>query len=84
MRLLFDREKLKVFDTARGSGVECAGGLDVLVARQKLAPEMAEAGKSLLIEIVSMMAGLIARFSDTVREDEQAPYGDAPEGGEKE
>jgi four helix bundle protein len=67
-------ERCRYFDTARGSGVECAACLDVLVARKKLAPEAAERGKAILIEVVSMAAGLIARFSCGVGEDEQAPY----------
>ncbi|MEX2043729.1 MAG: four helix bundle protein [Opitutus sp.] len=61
-------ERCRFFDTARGSGVECAACLDVLVSRKKLAPEIAEAGKAILIEVVSMTAGLIARFSGEVRE----------------
>lgn len=68
-------ERCRFFDTARGSGVECAACLDVLVARKKLAPEVAEAGKAILIEVVSMTAGLIARFSGAVREG-AAEYGD--------
>ena len=67
-------DRCRYFDTARGSGVECAACLDVLVARQKLPREAANEGKAILIEVVSMTAGLIARFSAEVREDEQAPY----------
>jgi four helix bundle protein len=69
-------ERCRYFDIARGSGVECAACLDVLVARQKVAREMAEAGKAILLEVVAMTAGLIARFSTEVREDDQAPYGE--------
>lgn len=68
-------DRCRYFDIARGSGVECAACLDVLVARQKLSPETAELGKAILIEVVSMTAGLIARFSGEVHEDEQAAYG---------
>lgn len=56
-------ERCRFFDIARGSTVECAACLDVLVARKKLDLQQAEAGKETLIEIVSMIAGLIARFS---------------------
>lgn len=69
-------ERCRFFDTARGSAVECAACLDVLVAREKLAPEVAAAGKAILIEVVSMTAGLIAHFSGEVRE-EAADYGAA-------
>ncbi|MCX6939219.1 MAG: hypothetical protein NTX09_00525 [Verrucomicrobia bacterium] len=62
-----------VTSTSRGSGVECVACLDVLVARNKLAPELARDGKAILLEVVSMTAGLIARFSGEVHE-ERASY----------
>ena len=70
-------DRCRYFDTARGSGVECAACLDVLVARQKLDRETAETGKAILLEVVSMTAGLISRFSGDVgvQEAEQAGYG---------
>jgi four helix bundle protein len=73
-------DRCRYFDTARGSGVECAACLDVLVARQKMDAAKAVAGKAILIEIVSMTAGLIAHFSTdaSTGEDEQAAYGEAP------
>ncbi|MBI5767225.1 MAG: four helix bundle protein [Verrucomicrobia bacterium] len=78
-------DRCRYFDIARGSGVECAACLDVLVARGKMTLERADQGKAILVETVSMTAGLIARFSGemAVRE-EQAPYGDEVVGGEKE
>ena len=66
-------DRCRYFDIARGSGVECAACLDVLVARNKLAPELARDGEAILLEVVSMTAGLIARFSGEVHE-EQASY----------
>lgn len=74
-------DRCRYFDIARGSGVECAACLDVLVARKKLAPEVAAEGKAVLLQVVSMTAGLIARFSGEVHE-EQAPYGDVLATGE--
>src|SRR5687768_14299428 len=76
-------ERCRFFDIARGSGVECAACLDVLVARLKLAPDVATEGKAILYEVVSMTAGLIARFSDQAHED-PAPYGDADSARDKE
>lgn len=78
-------ERCRYFDIARGSGVECAACLDVLVARQKLAVDKVEHGKMILLEVVAMTAGLIAHFSERVHE-EQAPYGetDPSQAGEKE
>ena len=67
-------DRCRYFDTSRGSAVECAACLDLLVARQKCVAEDVEPGKAMLLEIVSMLAGLISRFSadqrtDRVRED---------------
>lgn len=53
------RDRCKFFDTARGSALECAACLDVLVAKKKIDSEGAESGKSALIEVVSMLVGLI-------------------------
>ena len=67
-------DRCRYFDIARGSSVECAACLDVLVARNKLDRETAEQGKAILLEVVSMTAGLLARFSSELHE-EQAVYG---------
>lgn len=61
-------DRCRYFDTARGSGVECAAGLDVMVARKKLDVAVADRGKQMLLEIVSMTAGLSARCSSGVSE----------------
>lgn len=68
-------DRCRYFDTARGSAVECAACLDVLRAKQKVTDAEVAQGKALLLEVVSMTAGLIARFSQGVRED-AAPYGE--------
>jgi hypothetical protein len=44
---------------ARGSALECAAGLDVLVAKGICTPEQIEPGKDELRRIVSMLIGLI-------------------------
>lgn len=62
-------DRSRYFDIARGSTLECAATLDVLVARKKLPIETAEEGKVMLREVVSMIAGMIAYFSGAVRED---------------
>ena len=56
-------DRCRFFDIARGSTLESAACLDVLTARKKISREQAEAGKAMLIEIVSMIAGLIGHFS---------------------
>lgn len=68
-------ERCRFFDVARGSEVECAACLDVLLVKRLLSPEEVAAGKAILLEVVAMTAGLIARFGGTVRE----PEGDYPD-----
>lgn len=70
-------DRCRYLDIARGSAVECAGCLDVLVARALLSVDRATEGKQILLAVVSLVAGLIARFSDTSGrvEEEQSQYG---------
>jgi len=51
------------FDIAHGSALECAAGLDVLVAKSKLSPDQIRPGKESLQKIVRMLMGLIKRYS---------------------
>ena len=50
-------DRCKFFDTARGSALECAACLDVMVAKKKMEETKAEEGKAALLEIVSMLVG---------------------------
>ncbi len=69
-------DRSRFFDIARGSALQCAACLDVLVVRDLLAEAFAVDGKKQLLEIVSMIAGLITRFSGEGRvEEDQAVYG---------
>lgn len=77
-------DRCRHLDIARGSAVECAAALDVLVARGQLPADAADQGKAILIQVVSMIGGLIAHFSEEVQEPEQAPYGETAGVGEKE
>jgi four helix bundle protein len=66
-------DRCRFFDIARGSAVECAACLDVLVIKQRLSQAEANEGKLVLLAIVSLVAGLIARFSSQM-EEEPAKY----------
>ncbi|MGD1278127.1 MAG: four helix bundle protein [Tepidisphaeraceae bacterium] len=57
------KDRCRFFDIAHGSALECAAGLDILVARAKLAPAQIRPGKESLQKIVRMLMGLIKRNS---------------------
>lgn len=57
-------DRCRYFDIARGSALECASCLDVLVAKQILNAEEVLPGKKKLHGIVSMLYGLIRSNSD--------------------
>ena len=57
------KDRCRFFDIAHGSALECAAGLDVLVAKAKLSPEQIRPGKERLQRIVRMLIGLIKRNS---------------------
>ena len=51
-------DRSRYLDSARGSALECAACLDVLVAKGKCSTDQIEAGKALLQETVSLLVGL--------------------------
>ena len=68
------KDRCRFFDIAHGYTLECAAGLDVLVAKAKLTPEQIRPGKESLQRIVRMLMGLIKRNS--TREYEQGKAAD--------
>ena len=57
-------DRCRYFDNARGSALESAAALDVLVAKGRCPGEEVEPGKDRLWSIVSMLVGLIKANSD--------------------
>ena len=72
-----EKDRCHFFDIARGSALECAAALDVLMARKRISEVMAEQGKDILIEIVSLLVGLIKSNSGFRVHEERAEYGTA-------
>jgi four helix bundle protein len=56
--------RCRFFDIGYGSALECAAGLDVLVAKAKATPAQVRSGKESLQNIVRMLMGLIKRNSE--------------------
>jgi four helix bundle protein len=52
-------DRCRFFDIARGSALESAACLDVLVVKKLVTTEEIAAGKAMLVRIVSMLVGLI-------------------------
>src|SRR6266446_2437052 len=68
-------DRCRFFDNARGSALECAACLDVLVAKKKLEAAEIDKGKDALVQIVSMLVGLIkSNSSDRLYEEPVAYY----------
>lgn len=57
-------DRCRYFDSARGSALECAACLDVLVAKKKIDKDKVEKGKDQLYLIVAMLIGLIRANSE--------------------
>ncbi len=66
-------DRRRFFEIARGSAMECAAALDILVACEVLSAAQIAGGKEHLVRIVSMLMGLANTRSSRVRE-ESADY----------
>jgi four helix bundle protein len=76
-------DRCRFFDNARGSALECAACLDVLVAKGKLVAGEEVPGKELLYGVVSMLVGLIRSNSDSRLHEESPPYRAGDEEGRR-
>jgi four helix bundle protein len=72
-----EKDRARYFEIARGSALECAACLDVLVVRKLASADDAASAKERLVAIVQMLTGMLRKFSgraDVLRE-EEAQYG---------
>ncbi|MBX3745083.1 MAG: four helix bundle protein [Verrucomicrobiae bacterium] len=67
-------DRCRYLDAARGSALECAASLDVLVAKGELSSEQVREGKALLHETVCLLVGLIRSLSPGRLGEELPPY----------
>jgi four helix bundle protein len=58
------KDRARFLEIARGSALECAAALDVLVARKLAGLEQVESAKENLVRIVQMLMGMLRRFSE--------------------
>lgn len=56
-------DRARFLEIARGSALECAACLDVLVVRKLVSPEQITPTKEQLVRIVNMLMGMLKRFS---------------------
>ena len=78
------RDRARFFDIARGSAVESAASLDVLVSQKLTTQAQVAPAKEQLVQIVNMLVGLLKRLgyefdSGTAQVREEADYESAPE-----
>src|SRR5437762_6015526 len=67
------RDRARFLEMARGSALECAASLDVLLVRKLAREEQVVLAKERLARIVQMLIGLLRKFSEranALREDE--------------
>jgi four helix bundle protein len=68
-----DVDRSRFLEIARGSALECAASLDVLVVRKFIARERIVPAKERLVRIINMLMGMLKRFSgraEILREDD--------------
>src|SRR6201984_3217854 len=67
------KDRARFFEMARGSALECAACLDVLLVRKLATEQQVVVSKKRLARVVQMLIGLLRKFSgraDVLREEE--------------
>jgi four helix bundle protein len=77
-------DRCRYFDTARGSALECAACLDVLIAKGRCTTEETQKGKELLRETVSLLVGLVRSIAPNRLGEDPIEYRTSTEGSEQE
>ena len=67
-------DRCRYYDTARGSALECAACLDVLVVKKVLNNQEITEAKEILVRVVSMLVGLIKAVAPDRVYEEPAEY----------
>jgi four helix bundle protein len=62
-------DRCRYLDIARGSALECAACLDILVIKRQVDAATVEQGKEILTGVVSMLIGLLQSFGAELAED---------------
>jgi four helix bundle protein len=62
------KDRCRFFDNAHGSALECAAGLDILVAKTRVTLDQIRPGKESLQKVVRMLIGLIKSNSNRIYE----------------
>jgi four helix bundle protein len=57
------KDRCRFFDIAKGSALECAAALDILLAKGKVTAEQIRPGKERIQKIIRMLMGLIKKNS---------------------
>src|SRR3954453_4514227 len=72
------KDRARFLEMARGSALECAAALDVLVARKLATIEQITTAKKQLVAIVRRLSGVLMGFSEgaDVLHDESGSYGE--------
>lgn len=70
------KDRARFFEMARGSALECAACLDVLLVRKLASQDQVVLSKERLARIVQMLIGLLRKFSERagVLREEEAEY----------